>query len=66
MKQFSKAIVLHFWRSNIVLTSDTIDIEIQAMTGTTTGGKVRMFAVVMNVDDQGDLAANEVDRDTLA
>jgi len=25
-----------------------------------------MFAVVMNVDDQGDLAANEVDRDTLA
>ena len=47
-------------------TSDTIDIEIQAMTGTTTGGKLRMFAVVMNVDDQGDLAANEVDRDTLA
>ena len=47
-------------------TADTIDIEIQAMTGTTTGGKVRMFAVVMNVDDQGDLAANEVDRDTLA
>ena len=36
------------------------------MTGTTTGGKLRMFAVVMNVDDQGDLAANEVDRDTLA
>jgi|TARA_R100000084_G_scaffold95903_1_gene49775 hypothetical protein len=47
-------------------TSDTIDIEIQAMTGTTTGGKIRMFAVCMNVDDQGDLTANEVDRDTLA
>ena len=47
-------------------TSDTIDIEIQAMTGTTTGGKVRMFAVCMNVDDQGDLAANEVTRDALA
>jgi len=47
-------------------TADTIDIEIQAMTGTTTGGKVRMFAVVMHVDDQGDLAANEIDRDTLA
>ena len=44
-------------------TSDTIDIEIQAMTGTTTGGKLRMFAVCMDVDDPGDLVANEVSRD---
>ena len=49
-----------------LVQTDTIDIEIQAMTGTTTGGKVRMFAVCMNVDDQGDLAANEVTRDALA
>ena len=47
-------------------TSDTIDIEIQAMTGTTTGGKLRMFAVCMDVDDPGDLTAQEVTRDTLA
>ena len=44
-------------------TADTIDIEIQAMTGTTTGGKLRMFAVCMDVDDPGDLVANEVSRD---
>ena len=47
-------------------TADTIDIEIQAMTGTTTGGKVRMFAVCMDVDDPGVLTAADVDRDTLA
>jgi len=47
-------------------TSDTIDIEIQAMTGTTTGGKIRMFAVCLDVDDPGDMTAQEVDRDTLA
>ena len=47
-------------------TSDTIDVELQAMTGTTTGGKVRMFAVCMDVDDPGVLTADEVDRDTLA
>ena len=47
-------------------TSDTIDIEIQAMTGTTTGGKLRLFAICMDIDDVGTLAADEVDRDTLA
>ena len=47
-------------------TSDTIDVEIQAMTGTTTGGVIRMFAVCMDVDDTGDMTAQEVDRDTLA
>ena len=39
---------------------------IQAMTGTTTGGVIRMFAVCMDVDDTGDMTAQEVDRDTLA
>ena len=47
-------------------TSDTIDVEIQAMTGTTTGGVLRMFAVCMDVDDTGNMTADEVDRDTLA
>ena len=47
-------------------TSDTIDIEIQAMTGTTTGGKIRMFAVCMDIDDEGSKAADEVDRNQLS
>jgi hypothetical protein len=48
-------------------TADTLDIEIQAMTGTTTGGKVRLFAICMDVDAFGSvLTADEVDRDTLA
>ena len=47
-------------------TSDTIDIEIQAMTGTTTGGKLRLFAICMDIDDIGTMTADEVDRDTLA
>jgi len=36
------------------------------MTGTTTGGVIRMFAVCMDVDDMGNMTADEVDRDTLA
>ena len=47
-------------------TSDTIDVEIQAMTGTTTGGVIRMFAVCMDVDDMGDMTAQEVARETVA
>ena len=46
--------------------SDTIDILIQAMTGTTTGGKLRVWAWCMDLDDVGDLTADEVDRDELA
>ena len=58
--------ITFIWTINIGGTADTIDVEIQAMTGTTTGGVIRMFAVCMNVDDTGDMTANEVDRDTLA
>ena len=47
-------------------TADTIDLLLQAMTGTTTGGKIRCFATLMDISDAGDMAANEVDRDTLA
>lgn len=47
-------------------TSDTLDIEIQAMTGTTTGGKIRMFATLLDIDDVGTMTADEVDRDTSA
>ena len=47
-------------------TADNLDVTLQAMTGTTTGGKVRVYAICMDIDDLGDVAANEVDRDTLA
>mgnify|MGYP003108757511 FL=1 len=47
-------------------TADNLDVTLQAMTGTTTGGKVRVFAICMDVDDLGSMAADEVDRDTLA
>jgi hypothetical protein len=47
-------------------TADTLDWELQATTTAPTTGKIRVFAVLMNIDGLGDMAANEVDRDTLA
>jgi len=47
-------------------TEDTIDWELQAATTAPTEGKVRVFAVLMNMADTGDMSADEVDRDTLA
>ena len=47
-------------------TADTIDILLQAMTGTTTAGVVRCYAVLMDIDDIGSIGADEVDRDALA
>tara|TARA_R110000824_G_scaffold91595_2_gene222804 strand:- start:708 stop:1202 length:495 start_codon:yes stop_codon:yes gene_type:complete len=46
--------------------ADTLDILIQAMTGTTLTGKIRVFAWLSDVDDIGTLSAADVDRDTLA
>ena len=46
--------------------ADTIDFELQAATTAPTEGKVRVFAILMNMADTGDMAADEVDRDTLA
>ena len=50
----------------IVGAADTLDILVQAQTGTTLTGKIRVFATLMDISDAGDMAANEVDRDTLA
>ena len=47
-------------------TADTIDVLLQAMTGTTTAGVLRCYAILMDVDDVGTLGPDEVDRDTLA
>lgn len=45
---------------------DTLDILFQAMTGTTTAGVVRVYALLMDMDALGTVGADEVDRDTLA
>ena len=50
----------------LVPAADTLDILVQAQTGTTLTGKIRVFATLMDISDAGDMAANEVDRDTLA
>ena len=50
----------------IVGAADTLDILVAAQTGTTLTGKIRVFATLMDISDAGDMAANEVDRDTLA
>lgn len=50
-----------------VSTADTIDILIQAATTASTSGKVRVYALLMDVGDVGPFkGANEVDRDKLA
>lgn len=46
-------------------TADTIDILLATMTGTTTGGKIRVWACIVPVGDRG-LEADEVARDQLA
>lgn len=51
----------------IVLGSaDTVDVLIQAATTVSTSGKIRVWAVLMEVGQIGTTAAAEVDRDQLA
>ena len=51
----------------LVTTSDTIDVLIQAATTVSTAGKVRVWAMLMDVDSIGsDKGAAEVSRDYLA
>ena len=50
----------------ICTAEDTIDLELQATSTAPTAGKIRIFAVLMNIDSLGELGADEVDRDTLA
>jgi len=47
--------------------ADTLDVEIQASSGTITGGIIRVYAVCIIMDDIAQSgSANEVDRDLLA
>ena len=50
-----------------VTSAETIDVEIQASSGTITGGIIRVFAVCLLLDELSQSSsANEVDRDLLA
>jgi len=50
----------------IVGAADTIDVLIQAGSTVSTSGKIRVWAILMDVSDVGATAAAEVDRDQLA
>jgi len=53
--------------SNILVeTADTIDLELQAISTTPVSGIIRIFAVLMDCSDTGDLVGTEVVRDQLA
>src|SRR6056300_1171065 len=47
-------------------SDDTIDVIFGGTGASFTAGKLRVYAVMMDVSSQGDTAANEVDRDALA
>ena len=50
----------------MAVADDNIDVTIATLTGTLSTGKMRVWAVLMDCTDVGDLSAQEVDRDTLA
>ena len=47
-------------------SGDTIDFVLAGSGASFSAGKLRAFAVMMDISDQGDTAADEVDRDALA
>jgi len=47
-------------------TADTLDLTFAGSGATFTAGKIRVYAWMVDVSDQGDYSANEVDRDALA
>ena len=53
--------------ADVVLASaDTLDLTFAGTGASFTAGKLRVYAVMMDVSEQGDTSANEVDRDALA
>ena len=51
----------------MAVADDNIDVTIATLSGgAVSSGKFRVWAVLMDCTDMGDMAANEVDRDTLA
>ena len=53
--------------ADVVLASDdTLDVTFAGSGASFTAGKLRVYAIMMDVSEPGDPSANEVDRDTLA
>jgi len=53
--------------AEVVLSSaDTLDLTFAGDGATFSAGKLRVYALMMDVSEQGSSSANEVDRDTLA
>ena len=53
--------------ADVVLASaDTLDLTFAGTGASFTAGKLRVYAIMMDVSEQGDTSADEVDRDTLA
>ena len=53
--------------AEVVLSSaDTLDLTFAGSGATFSAGKLRVYALLMDVSEQGSTSANEVDRDTLA
>jgi len=50
----------------VLATADTLDLVFAGDGATFTAGKLRVFALLMDVSEQGSTSANEVDRDYLA
>jgi len=47
-------------------SADTLDLTFAGDGATYSAGKIRVYAVMMDVSDQGDVSADEVGRDALA
>ena len=50
----------------VLATADTLDLTFAGSGATFTAGKLRVYALLMDVSEQGSTSAAEVDRDTLA
>jgi len=50
----------------VLATADTLDLTFAGDGATFSAGKLRVYALLMDVSEQGSSSANEVDRDALA
>ena len=50
----------------VLATADTLDLTFAGDGATFSAGKLRVYALLMDVSEQGSTSANEVDRDYLA
>jgi hypothetical protein len=50
----------------VLASADTLDLTFAGDGATFSAGKLRVYALMMDVSEQGSSSANEVDRDTLA